>query len=202
MEQPEFKALQDLAYDGTPEEVCKNFKEHAMEALHDVIMKNTKTAQRDQVECERAMHFFDQAFAAGWKEHQTMFTLYMGRAKLNLLIAQFGRCKEDCLEALKIKPADEQMWVVLSRSRYFIEKYEEGLKYARQGLEACPESTKLQNMANVHIEGIKKENRIVAEVETLTQQKTDNKLALYRQLRENKVRLGKKMDLIPAGQEL
>lgn len=126
----------------------------------------------------------------------------MGRAKLNLLIAQFGKCKEDCLEALKIKPADEQMWVILTRSRYFIEKYEEGLKFARQGLEKCPESTKLQNMANVHIEGIAKENRIVAEVETLTQKKTDKKLALYRQLRENKVRLGKKKDLIPAGQEL
>jgi hypothetical protein len=87
MERPEFQALHAMAYDGTPEEVCKNFKEHAMEALHDVIMKNTKTAQRDQVECERAMHFFDQAFATGWKEHQALFTLYMGRAKLNLLLA-------------------------------------------------------------------------------------------------------------------
>jgi len=54
-------------------------------------------------------------------------------------------------------------------------------------------------MAAVHIEGIAKENRIVAEVETLTQKKTDKKLALYRQLRENKVRMGKKKDLIPAG---
>jgi len=84
---PEFQALHALAYEGTPEEVCKNFKEHAMEALHDVIMKHTKTAERDQVECERAMHFFDQAFATGWKEHQALFTLYMGRAKLNLLLA-------------------------------------------------------------------------------------------------------------------
>jgi hypothetical protein len=36
-----------------------------------------------------------------------LFTLYSGRAKLNLLIAQFGHCKEDCLEALKIKDNDE-----------------------------------------------------------------------------------------------
>ena len=57
-------------------------------------------------------------------------------------------------------------------------------------------------MAAVHIEGIAKENKIVAEVETLSQKKTDKKLALYRQLRENKVRMGKKMDLIPAGHEL
>jgi hypothetical protein len=57
-------------------------------------------------------------------------------------------------------------------------------------------------MAAVHIEGLAKENRIVAEVETLTAVKTDKKLALYRQLREHKVRLGKKKDLIPEGQEI
>jgi hypothetical protein len=31
----------------------------------------------------------------------------MGRSKLNLLIGQFGKCKDDALEALKIKPDDE-----------------------------------------------------------------------------------------------
>lgn len=94
------------------------------------------------------------------------------------------------------------MWVVLSRSRYFIEKYEEGLKFARQGLEQCPESTKLTNMVAVHTEGLAKENRIVAEVETLTAGKTDKRLAIYRQLREHKVRLGKKIPYIPEGQEI
>jgi hypothetical protein len=99
--------------------------------LHDVIMKHTKTKERDQTECERAMYFFNQAFEAGWKEHQALFAIYMGRAKLNLLIAQFGKCKEDCLEALKLKAADEQIWIILSRSRYFIEKYEEGYKFTK-----------------------------------------------------------------------
>ena len=39
MEKPEFQALQELAYDGTPEEVCRNFKDHAFEALTKVIKK-------------------------------------------------------------------------------------------------------------------------------------------------------------------
>ena len=117
----------------------------------------------------------------------------MGRAKLNLLLAQFGRCKEDCLEALKIKPADEQMWVILSRSRYFIEKYEEGYKFAKQGLEKCPESDKLNTMVALHSEGLAKEKRIIEEVETLQNKKEDKKLEIYRLLRENKVKLGKKM---------
>lgn len=54
----------------------------------------------------------------------------MGRAKLNLLIAQFGKAKEDALEALKIKKEDEGMWLIASRSRFFVEKWEDGYKYA------------------------------------------------------------------------
>lgn len=102
--QPEMQALQNLAYEGTPEDVCRNFRNHAMEALDMLAKKYTKNKVHDQVECERAMHFFNEAFKTGWKEYQSMFTLYMGRSKLNLLIGQFGKCKEDALEALKINP--------------------------------------------------------------------------------------------------
>jgi len=70
----------------------------------------------------------------------------MGRAKLNLLIAQFGKCKEDAIEALKIIDTDESLWLVLSRSRYFLEKWQEGMKYTKQGLEKCPNSPKLLHM--------------------------------------------------------
>jgi hypothetical protein len=119
-----------LAYDGTPEEVCKNFRDQALETLSKVLLKNTKSHEHDKVECERAMHFFTEALDQDYKDPETLWTIYMGRAKLNLLIAQFGRCKEDSIEALKIKPNDEHMWTVLSRSRYFIEKYNDGLKFA------------------------------------------------------------------------
>jgi tetratricopeptide (TPR) repeat protein len=139
LEAPEFAALQDMAYDGTPEEVCRNFRNHAMDSLDMIVKKYTKNKKHDQVECERAMHFFNEAFKTGWKEYQSLFTLYMGRAKLNLLIGQFGKCKEDALEALKIKPDDAQMWLILSRSRFFVEKWQDGLKYTMQGLEKHPQ---------------------------------------------------------------
>jgi len=42
LDKPEFKALQNLAYEGTPEEVCKNFKNHALEALSALLLKETK----------------------------------------------------------------------------------------------------------------------------------------------------------------
>ena len=39
LELPEFKALQELKYSGTPEEQCKNFKSYAMESLNKVLLK-------------------------------------------------------------------------------------------------------------------------------------------------------------------
>ena len=143
------------------------------------------------------MHFFTEAFDTGYKEPNTLFTLYMGRAKLNLVTAQFGHCRDDALEALKIKPDDEQMWVILTRSRYFLEKYEDGLKYALQGLEKCPNSAKLKNMKACHEEGLQKEGKILEEISTLANIKKDKKLSVYRQLREKKVKIGKKIPYIP-----
>lgn len=81
----------------------------------------------------------------------------MGRAKLNLLLAQFKDCKDDCLAALKIKSDDVGMWIVLCRSRFFVEKWVEGLKYANQGLAVLPENEKLLNWKYIFETEIAKE---------------------------------------------
>ena len=207
MDSPEMEALQQLKYDGTPEEVCKNFCSQAMETLNGILKKQTKGKEHDKVECERAMHFFDEAFETGYKEYQTVFTLYYGRAKLNLLIAQFGKCKEDCLEALKIKDNDFEMWLVLSRSRYWLEKYDEGLKYALQGLEKISKSdkvgqAKLTNMVNLFKEKMENEIKISQEITTLTSLKADKKLSVYKNIRGKKIKLGKRLHHLPDGMEL
>ena len=74
----------------------------------------------------------------------------MGRAKLNLLIAQFKDCKDDCLAALKIKPEDLGMWIVLCRSRFFVQKWAEGLKYANDGLKILPDEPKLLHFKKLY----------------------------------------------------
>ena len=47
LEKPEFAALQNMAYEGTPEEVCRNFRHHAMEALDLILKKYTKNKKHD-----------------------------------------------------------------------------------------------------------------------------------------------------------
>lgn len=46
-------------------------------------------------------------------------------------MGQFGHCRDDAIEALKIKKDNAQMWLILCRSRYFVEKWAEGLKYTQ-----------------------------------------------------------------------
>lgn len=70
----------------------------------------------------------------------------MGRAKLNLCRHNFGHCKNDCLDALKVKQ-NEQIWFILIRSRYFVEKYDECLKYAKEALVKYPNSIKIKELA-------------------------------------------------------
>lgn len=60
---------------------------HALESLSDVLLKNTNSVDHDAVECQRSMHFFTEAFATGYDGPDTLFTLYMGRSKLNLVTA-------------------------------------------------------------------------------------------------------------------
>ena len=71
------------------------------------------------------------------------FELYLGRAKLNILRGQFGKTKEDSLLALKRKKDSEQSWILLIRSRFFVEKWEEASKYIRDASLECPNSAKL-----------------------------------------------------------
>lgn len=198
LEQPEIQALQELAYDGTPEEVCRNFMHHAMDALDRVIKKYTKGEKQDKVECERAMHFFNEAFKTGWKEYQLQFTLYLGRAKLNLLIAQFKDCKDDCLAALKIKSDDITMWITLCRSRFFVEKWTEGLKYANQGLQVLPGNEKLLKWKAAFEAELANEKKIASEIATLNQGKEDERMRVYRALRAHKIKVGKRLHEVPA----
>lgn len=58
-----------MAYEGTPEEICRNFKNHAMESLSAVLLKEYKNAELDKVACQRAMHYFNEAFKTGYKEY-------------------------------------------------------------------------------------------------------------------------------------
>ena len=57
-------------------------------------------------------------------------------------------------------------------------------------------------MKACHEEGLIKEGKILEEISTLANIKKDKKLSVYRQLREKKVKIGKKIPYIPEQHEL
>jgi tetratricopeptide (TPR) repeat protein len=142
LERPEYQALQALAYEGSKSEVAQNFLHHALDQLGKILLSTTKNKEKDYQE---AMHCFEQGIEQKCGVQKIEFELYMGRAKLHLARHNFGRCKEDCLEALKWKK-NEQIYFILVRSRYFVQKYEESIKYAREALELYPSSLKIKEL--------------------------------------------------------
>jgi muconolactone delta-isomerase len=120
----------------------------------------------------------------------------MGRAKTNILIAQFGRVKEDCMDALKIRET-EQAYVLLSKSRLLIEKYRAAIEYAEKGLKKIPDSKAIKAILDKAKEEEKKVVKRVEEISTMQALAKDKKLSVYRNMRGKKIKVGKKIHYLP-----
>ena len=105
-----------------------------------------KKSTNQEKDFQEALYCFDQALEQQTADVNNEFELYLGRAKLNIMRGQFGKTKEDCLQALKRKPANENVHVVLIRSRFFVEKWDEASKYIRDASLVCVNSAKLAHL--------------------------------------------------------
>lgn len=121
----------------------------------------------------------------------------MGTAKANLLRANFGKVKDNCLEALKWKDDNEQCYFVLARSRFFVQKYDECMQYVNKGLEKFPTSAKLHDLNNKCQNELSKEMERAKEIETIKTVHEDKRMQMYRNLRGKKIKLGKRSVAIP-----
>ena len=114
-----------------------------------------------------------------------------------MLRAQYGYCKEDMLEALKLIDNDEQTWYILARSRLLVEKFDECLKYLNEGLVKVPASPKLLDLKKQCESALQKEMMRVREVTCIQDARDDEKLKVYRNIRSKGVKIGKKCHHLP-----
>ena len=194
LERPEYQALMAMAHEGTPEEVQENFKNHAMEHLGRLLLKKSKNEEKD---FQESLYCFDQALEQKTGNKNEEFELLVGRAKLNILRGQFGKTKDDCLQAIKRKSNDEQCWVLLVRSRFFVEKWDEASKYIRDASLEVPNSQKLANLRAQCDEHMKKEIARVKEIEIIKEGNDTRMMAVYRMIREKGIKLGKRVHHLP-----
>ena len=166
-----------MAHEGEPIEVQNNFKHHAYEHLGKLLLKTSTNNEKD---FQEALYCFDQALEQQTGDVDNEFELYLGRAKLNILRGQFGKTKDDCLQALKRKSGQEQCWVVLIRSRFFVEKWDEASKYIRDASLECPNNAKLIDLRAKCDEQLAKEIERVKKIEIIHEAKQDRMMAVYR----------------------
>jgi len=111
--------------------------------LEKVLLEKSVNKEKD---LQEALHCLNEGMDQKCGDKHIEFNLLMGRAKLNLFRHNFGHCKDDCLNALKLKQ-DEQIWYILIRTRYFVKKFEECQKYATEGLTHFPKSEKIKDFS-------------------------------------------------------
>jgi len=117
----------------------------------------------------------------------------LGRAKLNILRNQCGHTKDDCLQAIKRKSGQEQAWVVLIKSRFFVEKYDEASKYIRDASLECPGSAKLLELREKCDKLLAEEIEKVKKIEIIKESRQDRMMAVYRAIRSKGIKLGKRI---------
>jgi hypothetical protein len=116
---------------------------------------------------------------------------------LNILRGQFGYTKDDCLQANKRKRGQEQVWILLIKSRFFLEKWDEASKYIRDASLECTDSTKLVEMRAKCDQNLAEEIERVKKIEIISEAKQDKMMAVYRAIRSRGIKLGKRVHQLP-----
>ena len=152
-----------------------------------------KTSKNEEKDFQEALYCFDQALEQNTNDVENEFELYLGRAKLNILRGQFGKTKDDCLQANRRKSDQEQCWVILIKSRFFVEKWDEASKFIKDASAHCPNSTKLADLRAKCDQHLSQEIERVKKIEIINEAKQDRMIAVYRAIRNRGIKLGKRV---------
>jgi len=125
-----------------------------------------------------------------------LFSILLGRLKLNLFLRNFGKVKDDCLKALQIKD-DEQVFYILCRSRMFLDKYGECIEFCKKALSKYADSKRIKDLMKSAMEENKKEEDRIGEIKTIARATQDKKMEVYRVLRGKGVKMGKRIEYLP-----
>jgi hypothetical protein len=94
---------------------------------------------------ESGLYCFEQAIDREPAGDELNYEIYIGRAKFNMFLRNFGHVKDDCLVAKKHQNTTG-VNIILARSRFMLEKWDEAIKYATAGLKDFPDCLKLKDI--------------------------------------------------------
>ncbi|KAG0073435.1 hypothetical protein BGZ89_000025 [Linnemannia elongata] len=158
---PLIQALQDLAYDGTPEEVAENFKNQGNECF-----KQGKKFYKD------ALLFYTNGLEVFCKDDKLNETLYVNRAACNLHFGNYRKVLTDCAQALKLNPKNVKALFRSAKALFALEMFPEALDCCEHALLNDPDNQPVKD----------EQAKIKAEFDRR------EKIRIEKELREQKIR--------------
>jgi tetratricopeptide (TPR) repeat protein len=167
MEQETMSALQSLVFDGTPEEIAENFKEHG-----NACFKVGKLQYRD------AIHYYTQGILAKAQDPKLNSVLHSNRAAVNLEMMNYRSCLYDCALAIKFNPENIKAYFRSVKALYALDRIEEGIDCCEKGLVVSPDNQALKE----YLVKLKKRRGELDELHRIAMKKQEAKENEERQL--------------------
>ncbi|KAG0367936.1 hypothetical protein BGZ54_002967 [Gamsiella multidivaricata] len=176
-ENPLILALQDLAYDGTPEEVAENFKNQGNDCF-----KQGKKFYKD------ALVFYTNGLEVFCKDDKLNETLYVNRAACNLHFGNYRKVLTDCAHALKLNPKNVKALFRSAKALFTLEMYPEAIDCCDHALNAEPDNQAVKDeRAKIQAEFDRKE-QIRREKELREQKIREKKMIIETALKKRKIK--------------
>ncbi|KAJ3344307.1 hypothetical protein HDU93_000097 [Gonapodya sp. JEL0774] len=166
------KALQEMLYEGTPDEIAANFKEQGNEAF-----RLGKKGYSD------AVSFYSKGIAANPTDAELVSTLYANRAAVNLELGNFRSTLGDCAKAIKANAKNVKAYYRAAKASLALDHVDDALDAAKRGLQLDPSNQPLETLNNAIVS--KKEELLLAKARHAERERAER---VHQELLERTIR--------------
>ncbi|KAG2013383.1 40S ribosomal protein S7 [Coprinopsis cinerea AmutBmut pab1-1] len=170
-ENPVLAALQDLAYEGTPDEIADNFKSRGNE-----YFKGKKYRE--------AISFYTQGIEAKPTDPKIMTALLCNRAACNLELQNYGSVLRDCSSALNLDAHLSKAYYRSAQALLALDRLEEGLDCCDRCLKFDQENEAMKVLRGKLLKRREAKEKVQREREERLRKEQEAKRALAMAFRE------------------
>mmetsp|Transcript_6918 Transcript_6918/g.6076 ORF Transcript_6918/g.6076 Transcript_6918/m.6076 type:complete len:371 (-) Transcript_6918:21-1133(-) len=193
LENPIFQGLQSLVYEGTDEEISKNFLKYGLDSL---LESHESEGDKANVKLADAMSCFTRGIEQGCKDKQVNYELHLYMARCEFHQKNYGKLKNHVDEALKHKKTS-QLYYYGAVSRLNLQKWQECIDYCKDALIVDENHDKCKSLMQLALTELVKEKKKMQEMALINQLEEAKMKKLYGEIKKYGIKIGKKLHFIP-----
>lgn len=159
------EALKSLAFDGEPDEVASNFKQHGNDYFK---------AKRYR----EAVGFYTQALDAEPKEEELLLSLYLNRAACHLQLQNYRSTLRDTSQALAIRPTSSKAFYRAAQALAALDKAVEAIDCCDHGLKVDSSNVEMEKLREKIVTEAQVKEKRIAESKERERRKKETDMAL------------------------